>query len=662
MAHKGVPTWDDTMRTLARHNFNAVLPYMATAGVAFYPSEVLPASPEVAEHGDFLAECVSAGKRHGVEVHARVLALFTYLARQAATDRYAAEDRYMRDENGRVVSRWLCPSKHVNRDLLADVVEEIAARYDVDGIQLDYFRYPWFRGCYCPSCKFAFERDLRLKVKRWPADVASGGALRMEYLAWRQANLTRLLRMMRQRALKARPGVRISAAVFPNWASHRYSFGQDWRTWVQTGLLDFVCPMDYVPTRARLAEWSEKQVRWVDYKAPVCIGIGVVLDDRTLDVDALIEQVRASREVGADGFVIFKYTEELAQRHLPALSAGLTATPARSTGLPAGVRVDVPSTQTVGGQRTALALNPVQVRVRVRPGAVASGTLSIFSVEGTFVRSLGTLDSRLGRAFRASASLPAGKYRPAVEGEVEGRPLVAWGPTVRVVSSDELARIRRKYRLPAADEPRTRVAVLADGRGSEPMYDVLAREEDLRPFVADAPTDEVLRSADVVIVPVLSGGPYALSADRVAALQRWVERDGGGLLMTHDAVGYGGFPALAPSICEGGLKRAKATQCTVAASGGVLDGFAKGAVLRHAYANHVVLKPGRDGRKVLASGSSPGGGPVLLAGHAGRGLAVACGIMLGVGADGAPTALSADERAILVGAVKWLASGRRGDV
>ena len=56
-------------RELAKAGFNMVLPNMLWAGRAHYASDVLPRSETFKEHGDQVAQCVAAAKKHGLEVH-----------------------------------------------------------------------------------------------------------------------------------------------------------------------------------------------------------------------------------------------------------------------------------------------------------------------------------------------------------------------------------------------------------------------------------------------------------------------------------------------------------------------------------------------------------------------------------------------------------------
>src|SRR5439155_25598621 len=91
---------------------------------------------------------------------------------------------------------------------------------------------------------------------------------------WRREQITRLVRAVSQEARKIKPGIKISAAVFGNWESARCSVGQDGRAWVESGYLDFVCPMDYEGEDADFSKCVRSQVGWVNHKIPLHAGIG----------------------------------------------------------------------------------------------------------------------------------------------------------------------------------------------------------------------------------------------------------------------------------------------------------------------------------------------------------------------------------------------------
>ena len=79
--------WERSAKELAEAGFNMVVPNLLWAGRAHYASDVLPRSKTYEEYGDQIAQCLSACKKYGVEVPAKIKtvasALFTGISRKA---------------------------------------------------------------------------------------------------------------------------------------------------------------------------------------------------------------------------------------------------------------------------------------------------------------------------------------------------------------------------------------------------------------------------------------------------------------------------------------------------------------------------------------------------------------------------------------------------
>ena len=138
--------WDRTIKVLADNGFNAIFPNMLWAGLAHYPSEVLPLAPEVAEKGDQIAEAVKACRKYGVELHVWKVNHNLLHAPAEFMDRLRAEGRLQRSAEGEEVP-WLCPSHPDNFALERDSMLEVVRKYPVDGIHFDYIRYPGSGAC-----------------------------------------------------------------------------------------------------------------------------------------------------------------------------------------------------------------------------------------------------------------------------------------------------------------------------------------------------------------------------------------------------------------------------------------------------------------------------------------------------------------------------------
>jgi uncharacterized lipoprotein YddW (UPF0748 family) len=316
--------WDQAIERLARNGFTAILPNMLWGGAAFYPSRVLPVASPVASRGDQVAQCLAACRKHGLQMHLwKVNWNLGAAAPREFVERMRREGRLQADSQGRE-QLWLCPSHPENRRLEVESLVEVARNYDIDGIHFDYIRYPDADHCYCAGCKARFELSIGAAVRNWPKDVLAEGPLRQQWLEWRRGNITALVKAVSREARAARPGIKLSAAVFPNWPADRDSIGQDWKLWCEKGYLDFVCPMDYTPSDRGFDNMIARQVQWAG-RTPCYPGIGLSASTSHFGVERLIEQINLTRRHNTHGFVIFNYGAPECKEVLPLLGLGITA-------------------------------------------------------------------------------------------------------------------------------------------------------------------------------------------------------------------------------------------------------------------------------------------------------------------------------------------------
>ena len=321
----GVPgmSWDEAIHRLAENGFTAIIPNMLSGGAAFYDSKVLPVAAQVARRGDQIRECVAACRKYGIKIY--VWKLDWNLGGSAPKDfvkKMRREGRLQQSSTGKE-ELWLCPSHPENQKLEAEAMLEVVRNYDVDGIHFDYIRYPDIDHCFCAGCRERFQHATGATLKQWPADVLEGGALRQQWLDWRRANITGVVKTISEQARAIKPGIQISAAVFRYWTTDRDAVGQDWKVWCDRGYVDFVCPMDYTPSTARLSDMVEQQVQWAG-KARCYPGLGVSSSSSHFGVDRTIEEINVTRRFNTHGFVIFNYGAKESEDLLPMLGLGET--------------------------------------------------------------------------------------------------------------------------------------------------------------------------------------------------------------------------------------------------------------------------------------------------------------------------------------------------
>ena len=184
---------------------------------------------------------------------------------------------------------------------------EIVTRYDVDGIQYDFIRYPNASGCFCTKCRRRFEGYIGNRAAKWPDDCVSGSR-REQWIDYRCSRISALVERISTRIRQVAPNVKISAAVFRDWPRRRETVGQDWVKWCEKGWLDSVCPMNYTLDAGLFAERAEIHRAALPNGFPVVQGIGIASSNGRMNrPDQLAVQIAIARRTGAAGFIGFCY-------------------------------------------------------------------------------------------------------------------------------------------------------------------------------------------------------------------------------------------------------------------------------------------------------------------------------------------------------------------
>jgi uncharacterized lipoprotein YddW (UPF0748 family) len=310
-------SWDRSARLLADSGFNTVFPNMLWGGVAHYRSDVLPRSATFRKRGDQIERCCAAAKKHGIEVHVWKVCFNLTTAPKEFMQKLRSQGRTQVSVRGKPID-WLCPSNPENRKLELESLLEVVRKYPIDGLHLDYIRYPGHDYCYCNVCRGRFEAASGQKVADadWPR-VCFSGNRKAEYNAWRCRQIGSLVARISREAKRLRPGLKISAAVFGSYPACRESVGQDWPEWIRSGYLDFVCPMDYVADDAKFAALVRNQIKLIGGRVPLCVGIGATATRTHLTPDRVTGQINSARSLGAAGFSIFDLSPQSAATIMP---------------------------------------------------------------------------------------------------------------------------------------------------------------------------------------------------------------------------------------------------------------------------------------------------------------------------------------------------------
>lgn len=213
---------------LKEANINTVLFQTRIRGTVIYPSDIEPwdgccsGIPGKSPGYDPLEFAVEECHKRGMEIHAWVVTI-------PVGKWNGLGCRTLRSKHAGLVSKsgaegFINPASSTAAPYIANICKEITEKYDIDGIHLDYIRYP----------------------ETWKHDMIKNNA---------RANITKIVRTVHQRIKEIKPWVKLSCSPIGKYDDlcryssrgwNAYTKGcQDAQGWLKLGLMDQLYPMMY---------------------------------------------------------------------------------------------------------------------------------------------------------------------------------------------------------------------------------------------------------------------------------------------------------------------------------------------------------------------------------------------------------------------------------
>jgi len=293
-------------KDLKRKNFNTVYFQVRSNGTVMYKSEIEPISPyltgttEKQPSYDPLQLAIDLGKEFNLEVHAWIN---TERCFSGNDERPLQSSKHVRNshpeltvrfmnENG-ALSYWLNPGNEKAQDYLVNLLVEISSKYDIDGIHLDFFRYPGKD----------FEDQAIYKKSNSNLDIDD----------WRRNNLTEILRKFKAKEKPLNPYLKVGATPIGirknldganGWEGYSNVY-QDTETWLKDGLVDYLTPQIYWNFEKN-PQFEVLAKDWVDksYNKNIILGLAAYKDDIHAELKKMID---CGRSIGAAGVAFFRY-------------------------------------------------------------------------------------------------------------------------------------------------------------------------------------------------------------------------------------------------------------------------------------------------------------------------------------------------------------------
>ncbi|MFZ6750188.1 glycoside hydrolase family 10 protein [Undibacterium sp. Ren11W] len=316
--------------TAVQLKLNAIVLQVRPSSDALYASELEPWSEFLTgEQGkapkpyyDPLLFWIQQAHARGLELHA----WFNPYRAKTAIGKAPATEAHFKQFAANPIKRygdlwWLDPGEPVAMQHTLAVISDVVKRYDVDGIQLDDYFYPY------PL------NNAKGKELPFPDDASWGRyqqqAGKLSRADWRRENVNQLVQALQQRVRQEKSWVKFGISPFGIGRPGRMPAGikgfsqydqlyADVELWLERGWIDYLAPQLYWPMAQTAQSFTVLRDYWHAQNPhgrhiwPGLFTNNLEHKDKSWPVEEILKQIEASREPGlhtqSKGHVHFSIT------------------------------------------------------------------------------------------------------------------------------------------------------------------------------------------------------------------------------------------------------------------------------------------------------------------------------------------------------------------
>lgn len=292
-------------------------------GMTIFKSNLVPyytgfEAYDYGDYPDYLTAFASEAQKRGIEVHAWVQDFYigvsddNYFVRHMPDWLLVAQNGSYRQSEGSQSGGYifLDPANQQVRQYLLSFYDELLSKVpQVAGLNLDYIRYPVSSNNDDTGfTATAMQQFAQLHGLQPTTDIAqfrnalSEENLQAQWTRFRADIVSQFVQQVFQLICQKHPQKLLSTAVFPDFDATYQSKKQDIASWLEAGWLDIVTPMVYYYEASQVLS----AVQTIMEKCDNCFCYtGIYATYHNQSEQQLLEQLRASAQAGADGFVLF---------------------------------------------------------------------------------------------------------------------------------------------------------------------------------------------------------------------------------------------------------------------------------------------------------------------------------------------------------------------
>jgi uncharacterized lipoprotein YddW (UPF0748 family) len=268
-----------------RANLNALFVQVRKAGDAYFNRADEPRALDIAASRGFdpLAYLIQLAHESTprIEVHAWLNTFFV----GESSGVYVKHPDWVNRTNDGASGGYLDPGNPAVQAYTHKIFMDVAHNYNVDGLHMDFVRYPGVTWGYSQASLSLYMHDTGTSSVPAPDDS--------RWQAWRREQVTAFVRNLHNDLRTVKPAVKLSGALIcfgggpatvAGWSltSAYSSVFQDWYDWMVKGYVDFGVPMNYD------SDWNPRDGAWFDqwlrfekdsgFANRVVTGVGIFLN------------------------------------------------------------------------------------------------------------------------------------------------------------------------------------------------------------------------------------------------------------------------------------------------------------------------------------------------------------------------------------------------
>jgi uncharacterized lipoprotein YddW (UPF0748 family) len=309
---------------LAQAGINTVFFETLNASYPIYPSKIAPQQNPLIRGWDPLASGVKLAKQRKMEIHAWVWAFAAGNIRHnellGINTNYpgpvlaANPDWAGYDNRGELIppgqgKQFFDPANPQVREYLLSIYKEIVTKYDVDGLQLDYIRYPFQDSD--AGRTFGYGKAARSRFQQLygvdPMKISPNqGDIWQKWTEYRTQQIDSFVTLVSQELRQQRPNLTLSVAVFPLPERDRINkIQQHWEVWARRGDIDLIVPMTYALETTRFEKLAQP---WIYSTQFGQLGSTLLIPGiRLLNLPTVgtFDQLQVVRDLPVTGYALF---------------------------------------------------------------------------------------------------------------------------------------------------------------------------------------------------------------------------------------------------------------------------------------------------------------------------------------------------------------------